>query len=183
MKKILIFMMVVCCWMSCSDDAKEINEKSAQEVYNDMKGNYTGYILVDNIPQKVFINIGNDFSIKQMPLKPILQHIFTNSQELNEAISSADNTTFTALTDNISILLPMAYLTMKPTDFQFTVTVNEKSYMVTAMIETTASKPLNAEQLSVNMDVIELLCNNQTYDLTTNPIRYFIDVAEKDKTE
>ncbi len=175
--------MVLIFCMGCSEDKTEINEASGQELYNNLKGTYVGNVLVDNIPEKVYVTISNDFSIRQMPLKPILQHIFKDDQELNEALSSASTTTFTAQTDNFSILIPMAYITMKPSDFQFTVVVNKLSYMVTVMIETTAYKPLNSDELSVNMDVIELLCNNQVYDVTTEPIHYFIDVATRESND
>lgn len=175
-------MLLYCC-MSCSDSKTEINETSAQEVYNDMKGDYTGNVVVENIPHKVFITIASDFTIKELPLRPILKNIFADESELNEALSTASSTTFTAPVDNITILMPMSYLTMRPTDFQFTVTVNKKEYTVTAMTESMAYKPLNSNDLSVTMDVTELLCGGKTYDVTKNKINYFIDIATKQTTE
>lgn len=181
--KLAVYSLMMCFVMSCSESATEINEKTAQQMYNSIKGTYTGNVMVDNIPQIVYVSIGNDFSVRQLPLKPILQRIFNKESELTQALTSAKGIIFTAPTDQMTIIQENIHLLMTPTDLAFPVTVNEQTYQVTAMVEAETLVNYSTNELTLNMDVTELLCNGKSYDVKTNRINYYIDIANKQKTE
>lgn len=181
--KLAVYSLMMCCVMSCSESATEINEKTAQQMYNSIKGTYVGNVMVDNIPQAVYVSIANDFSVRQLPLKPILQRIFNKESELTQALASAKGIIFTAPTDQMTIIKENIYLSMVPTDWVFSVTVNDQTYQVTAMTEAEAYVNYSTNILTLNMNVTELLCNGKSYDVKTNRINYYIDIANKQKTE
>ena len=161
-----------------SDNTKEYSQESAQQVFNNLKGTYQGPVLIDNIPQTVAITIGNDFSVKRLPLSPILKKIFTDENQLKEALSSTNDITFTAKIQNIQITTLNALLTMETTDFIFKVKVGGKDYQVNSLIKSEVYQ-INDNTISVNIEVKELSCEGMVYDLTKNPITYNIDLASR----
>jgi hypothetical protein len=169
--------------MACSREATEVNNVSAQQMYNEMRGTYVGNIMVDNIPQKVYVTIGDDFTVSQLPLKPILERLITDNSELNEAIESADNTTFTAPTDNMTVSGNYVLLTMTTSDILFTIQVGGQSKQVSAMIASVAEVNTYSKELSLYMEVKDLYYNGQSYDVSKNRITYYLDIADKVVTE
>ena len=95
MKKILFLLALICCY-GCSESTTEMNEGTAQQMYNSIKGTYTGNMMVDNVPQKVSLTVGNDLTVKYLPVRPILERIFTDGAELDEAEKTAGAVVFTA---------------------------------------------------------------------------------------
>ena len=83
----------------------------------------------------------------------------------------------------MTIIKENIYLSMVPTDWVFSVTVNDQTYQVTAMTEAEAYVNYSTNILTLNMNVTELLCNGKSYDVKTNRINYYIDIANKQKTE
>lgn len=171
---IFVFTLSAC----SSDNTKEYSQESAQRVFNNLKGTYQGPVLIDNIPQTVAITIGNDFSVKRLPLSPILKKIFTDENQLKEALSSTNDITFTAKIQNIQITTFNALLTMETTDFIFKVKVGGKDYQVNSLIKSEVYQ-INDNTISVNIEVKELSCEGMVYDLTKNPITYNIDLASR----
>lgn len=171
---IFVFTLSAC----SSDNTKEYSQESAQQVFNNLKGTYQGPVLIDNIPQTVAITIGNDFSVKRLPLSPILKKIFTDENQLKEALSSTNDITFTAKIQNIQITTLNALLTMETTDFIFKVKVGGKDYQVNSLIKFEVYQ-INDNTISVNIEVKELSCEGMVYDLTKNPITYNIDLASR----
>lgn len=171
---IFVFTLSAC----SSDNTKEYSQESAQQVFNNLKGTYQGPVLIDNIPQTVAITISNDFSVKRLPLSPILKKIFTDENQLKEALSSTNDITFTAKIQNIQITTLNALLTMETTDFIFKVKVGGKDYQVNSLIKSEVYQ-INDNTISVNIEVKELSCEGMVYDLTKNPITYNIDLASR----
>ena len=86
-------------WACSDDDPVEINEDTATKIYNDIKGTYEGKVRVGNEMMPVTIVVANDeFTVKRLPLQPILQRIFTDQHAMEEALKSAGEiTTFTVI--------------------------------------------------------------------------------------
>lgn len=175
-------LMALLAFVGCSsNDPEEINEDTATRIYNELKGTYEGSVRVGNEMRRVTVIVANDeFTVKQLPLLPILQRIFTNQGELEEALKSAGETsTFTAPVLNISVMANSSLLTMDPADLVFTVTVGGERKQVSALISAYANWVKQWGEMSVQMNVIELFCDGQKYQLTDNRIEYFIDNAKK----
>lgn len=175
---ILSAIFVITLFACSSDNTKEYSQENAQQVFNDLKGTYQGPVLIDNIPQTVTITIGNDFSVKRLPLSPILKKIFTDENQLKEALSSTNDIIFTAKIQNIQITTFNALLTMETTDFVFKVKVGGKDYQVNSLIKSEVYQ-INDNTISVNLEVKELSCDGMVYDLTKDPITYYIDLANR----
>lgn len=168
--------------LACSDDDPvEVNEESATRIYNEIKGTYEGKVRVGNEMLPVIIVIADDeFSVKRLPLRPILQRIFTNESELEEALKSVgETTTFTAPIETLSVMANTSVLKMEPTDLVFEVTVGGERKNGSALIEAYASWMKTWGELSVNMNVVELYCDGQQYSLKDNRIVFVIDNAKK----
>ena len=178
MKKIIFLLLLICCY-GCSDSSTDVNEGSAQQKFNSIKGTYAGSIMVDNIPQKISIAVGNDLSVRYLPLRPILSRIFSGAA-LDEAEESAGLMTFTLPLDQMMIADGSIYLTLEPTDLVFTVEVAGKSCVVSALLEGTAFAPKNTDNLTLSMDVTALNSDGIAYDLKDNSINYFVDNAKKE---
>jgi hypothetical protein len=158
-----------------------MNVNTAQEMYDSMRGTYVGNVMVDNLPQKIYVTIANDFTVKQLPLKPLLQRVFTDETEMEAALKSAQNVVFTAPTKDMAIVSGNAYLFMEPTDLVFNVTVDGKTKAVSALLESTAYVNRPTDELSLNIDVKELSYDGKSYDLKTNGIKYVMDNAKKEQ--
>lgn len=167
---------------ACSDDdVKEITDDTATRIYNKIKGTYEGVVRVDNTTCPVTIIVANDeFTIKRLPLRPILKVIFPNEKELEEAVTSAgETTTFVAPVVGLAVMTNTSVLSMDPTDIVFMVTVGGKQKQVSALMEAYASWNSVWDELTVDMNVKELFCDGQSYSLTDNRIIYYIDNAHK----
>lgn len=167
---------------ACSDDDPvEINEDTATKIYNDIKGTYEGKVRVGNEMMPVTIVVANDeFTVKRLPLQPILQRIFTDQHAMEEALKSAGEiTTFTAPVTSLRVDTHSSMLIMEPTDLVFSVTVGGERKQVSALIESYASWVRQWGNLSVQMNVVELFCDGQKYSLTDNRVEYLIDSAKK----
>lgn len=181
--KIFAYSLAIICLSACSEAATEINERTAQEIYNGIRGTYVGNVVVDNIPQAVFVSIEDDFTVRQLPLKPILERIFTNATELTEALSSARDVVFKAPTENMTISGNSVLLVMAPNDLLFSVNVNGQPNQVAVSIESAVMVNSYTEELSLSMEIKELFYDGKSYDVKTNRITYYIDVAAKLATE
>ena len=178
MKKIIFLLLLICCY-GCSESTTDMNEVTAQQMYNSIKGTYAGNIMVDNIPQKINITIGNDLSVRYLPLRPILGHVFSGA-ELDEAEKSAGSVTFTIPLDQMMIAEGNIYLTLEPADLVFSVTVDNKIYTVSALVEGTAFANKTTDNLTMSLDVTALNCEGTSYDMKNNGINYFVDSAKKE---
>jgi len=156
-----------------------MNEGTAQQMYNSIKGTYVGNIMVDNIPQKINVSIGNDLSMRYLPLRPILGHVFSGA-DLDEAEKSVGSVTFTIPLDQMMIAEGNIYLTLEPTDLVFSVTVDNKPHTVSALMEGTAFANKSTDNLTLSLDVTALNCEGIAYDLKNNGINYFVDNAKKE---
>ena len=175
---ILIGSIVIALTACSSDSTTEFTEGNAQDIYNRLKGIYQGPVIVENIPQNVTITIANDFSVKRLPLKPILSRIFNDESLLAEAISSAHDVVFIAPTQNLQVTVYNVHLTMEPTDFIFHVTVGGKVYQINAFTKSEVYK-INSNTISANLEITELLCDGTPYDLSNTPIIYYVDLANR----
>ncbi len=177
--KLAVYSLMMCFVMSCSESATDMNVNTAQQMYDSMRGTYVGNVMVDNLPQKVYVTIADDFTVKQLPLKPLLQRIFTDETEMEAALKSAQNVVFTAPTKDMTIVNGNVYLTMEPTDLVFNVTVDGKTKAVSALLETTVYVYRPTDELSLSINVKELSYDGQSYDVKTNGISYIMDNAKK----
>ena len=171
-------------WACSDDDPVEINEDTATKIYNDIKGTYEGKVRVSNEMMPVTIVVANDeFTVKRLPLQPILQRIFTDQHAMEEALKSAGEiTTFTAPVTSLRVDTNSSMLIMEPTDLVFSVTVGGERKQVSALIESYASWVRQWGNLSVQMNVVELFCDGQKYSLTDNRVEYLIDSAKKSES-
>lgn len=178
MKKIIFLLLLICCY-GCSESTTDMNEGTAQQMYNSIKGTYVGNITVDNIPQTINIAIGNDLTVRFLPLRSILGHIFSGA-ELAEAEKSAGSVAFTIPLDQMMITGGNVYLTLVPTDLVFSVIVDNKTYVVSALIGGAAYVDKASGNLTMSLDVTALNSEGTTYDLKNNGINYFVDSAKKE---
>ena len=169
---------MVCCY-GCSDSTTTIDEGNAGQIYNIIKGTYVGNIMVDNIPQKVSLTVGDDFEVKYLPVRPILQRIFKDAA-LDEAEKSAGSVVFTASIDQMAVTGGNAYLKPEPTDLVFTVKVDSKSYTVNALMEGVLYANTTYNELSMTMNVTQLNCDGIQYDMVNQGVNYYVDNAKKE---
>ena len=173
-----IWLLLVC--VACSgDSAQEVTVDKAQQVYNEMKGTYVGGVWVDNTPRSVTIVVDNEFTVRQLPLKPILSRVFLDASSLSEALTNNPNVVFTAPTKTMNIIQNSIMLVMEPTELLLKIDVQGKTYHISAQVETVAYRNSLTGYLTVNMDVTELTCNGETYDLSISRINYLIEDAVK----
>ena len=177
MKKLLFLFALVCCY-GCSDSTTTIDEGNAGQIYNIIKGTYVGNIMVDNIPQKVSLTVGDDFEVKYLPVRPILQRIFKDAA-LDEAEKSAGSVVFTAPLDKMAVTGSNAYLLLEPTDLVLTVQVDGKKYVVNARLEGLLFANTTYDGLSMTLDVTQLNCDGITYDMVNNGVNFLVDSAKK----
>ena len=182
-KYVLVLVSVLSLFACSDDDPVEINEDTATMIYNDIKGTYEGNVRVGNETHPVRIIIANDeFTIKQLPLQPILQRVFTDQGQLEEVMKSVgETTTFTAPVSNLSVMSNSSVLTMEPSDLVLTVTEGNQHKQLSVLIQAYASWARSWGDLTVEMYAIELYYDGKKYDLTYNRIEYFIDNAKKPK--
>ena len=179
--KLLFVCLLLLCGQTSCESPTEINSDTGQIIYNDVKGNYTGTIVINNIPQKISMSIGNDLTIKQFPTEPILRRIFNSTKELDEALESSQSITFIAPVKTMTVSGGFSYLEMEPTDLVFDIIVNGKTSKVSALMEPVTRISLSTYELSLNMAVKELSYNGVSYDMKTNGIVYIVDNAQKER--
>ena len=177
MKKLLFLLALVCCY-GCSDSTTEMNEGNARQLFYTIKGTYVGNIMVDNIPQKVNLTVGDNFEVKYLPMRPILQRIFKDAA-LDEAEKSAGSVVFTAPIDQMGVSGSIAYLQLEPTDLVLTVQVDGKKYVVNALLEGLLFANTTYDELSMTLDVTQLNCDGITYDMVNNGVNFLVDSAKK----
>lgn len=180
MKKILFLLALICCY-GCSESTTEMNEGTAQQMYNSIKGTYTGNMMVDNVPQKVSLTVGNDLTVKYLPVRPMLERIFTDGAALDEAEKTAGAVVFTATIDQMMVSEGNVYLTLEPTDLVFNVKVGDKTYPVAALMDGGLYANRATDELSMIVDVTQLNCDGISYDMTQNGVTYIVDNAKKDQ--
>lgn len=175
-------LMAMFCFVACSDDDTEgVNEQTATDIFNEIKGTYEGKTRVGNDMWPVTIMVANDeFTIKQLPVLPIIQRIFTSQHDQEEALKEVgETTTFVAPITNLGVVSSSAMLGMEPTDLVLTLDVGGEHKQISALIESYASWVRAWGNLSVKMNVVELNYDGNPYSLTDNRIEYFIDMAQK----
>ena len=181
LKYVLMLVMLVSFSACSDDDPVEINEDTATMIYNDIKGTYEGGVRVGNETLPVTIVVANDeFTVKRLPLQPILQKVFTDQRQLEEAMKSVGETaTFIAPISNISVMTSSSLLTMEPADLVLSVTVGGERKQLSVLMQSYANWVRSWKELSVEMLAVELYYDGVKYDLTNNSIEYFIDNAKK----
>ena len=181
MNKVISYLLLILCMSlaACSDDSKtELTVVDAQEAFNDAKGTYKGVVLDRNVPTAVYINIGDEFSIRDLPVTPLLSRFFSG-KDLDAAVASVKERLFKAPTSSMTIERDLVYVTMEPTDWIFTTTVGNMKYDINALMSTTVRYSHTFDKLSANIIVEDLYCNGQKADLSSNRITWLIDEATK----
>ena len=181
MRKSLYGLLLLSCIVltACSDDSKtDLTEADAQRAYNDAKGTYKGVVLDENVPTAVYLTVGQDFSIRDLPVTPLLKR-FLSGKDLDAAVASVKERVFKAPTSAMSIMGDLVYITMEPTDWVFTATVGGEKYEVNALISVTVRYTHTYDKLSASIVVDELFCNGRKADLSSNAITWLIDEATK----
>ena len=164
---------------ACSDDSKtELTQADAQKAYNDAKGTYKGVVLDENVPVAVYMTLAQDFSIRDLPVTPLLRP-FLSGKDLDAAVASVKERVFKAPTSSMTISGDLVYITMEPTDWLFTATAGGEKYAVNALMSVTVRYSHSFDRLSASIVVDELFCNGRKADLTSNAITWLIDEATK----
>ena len=177
--RIVFSAVLISLFTACSDDDnREVTVVDAQKAYNEAKGTYAGVVLDENVPEKVYITIGDDLTIKYLPVTPILSRFFSGA-ELDEAVASVKGPTFSAPTVDMALVGNLMYVSMEPTDWMFTAKVGGVEYRVSALLSTTLCYSRAYDKVSVNISVDELFCEGQKADLTSNSISWLIDEAAR----
>lgn len=165
--------------VACSEEDGEWDGSSVKRLFNDMKGSYAGKIINDGGPQSVTIRIGTDFTIENLPLKPILQHAVTDASQLSEALKATPTINYTAEIDSIDITSNVALLKMLPTDMVFKTSYEGGEHTVAALMESSAYTTRSTSGLTVTATVKELFFDGRSIDVSTERIVYFVDNAIK----
>lgn len=182
MKKITAFILMVLCltaFNSCSVDSKqEVTVDDAKQAYNDMKGTWRGKVTDENVPVEVTMTFGNEFTLSNLPVPPLLKRFFSG-EKLDEALKTAHPANFVAPTLEMMISGDQVFVQMEPTDWSFTVTVGDEDYQVNALLHVVTLYSNNYKTLSASITVQELTCEGTTADLNTNGISYLVDSATR----
>ncbi len=181
MRKIayLILLLLSLSLSSCSDDSKtELSVVDAQQAYNDLRGTYVGNVMDENVPTSVAITIGQEFTVRNLPVTPMLKHFFKDA-DLSAAVASVRPGNFVAPTLSMSIVADQLYLLMEPTDWTIPVTVGGKTYQMNALMSAAVLYSNTYKTVSMNLEVTELSCDGKVADLSSNRITYFVDSAIK----
>jgi hypothetical protein len=177
--RIVFSAMLIMLFMACSDDEnREVTVVDAQKAYNEAKGTYAGVVLDENVPVKVNISLGDDLTIRYLPVTPLLSRFFSGS-DLDEAVASVKGPTFSAPTVDMALVGNLMYVSMEPTDWMFTAKVGGVEYRVSALLSTTLCYSRAYDKVSVSIGVDELFCEGQKADLSSNSISWLIDEAAR----
>lgn len=182
MKKVVTLMLLVAALMSfnsCSvDSKKEVTVEDARQAYNDMKGTWRGRVSDENVPVDVTMTFGDEFTLSNLPVTPLLKRFFSG-EELDEALKSAHPANYVAPTLEMMIAGDQVYVQMEAADWSFTVTVGGEDFQVNALLRVVTLYSNNYRTLSASIEVQELTCDGKTADLTMNGIAYFVDSATR----
>ena len=174
-----IYLLLSMLLVACSDDNKtELTVDDAQKAYNNAKGTYKGYVLDDNIPSAVYLTLGQELSVRDLPVTPLLNKYFSGT-ELAEAKASVKERIFKIPTVSMAIVGDLVYVFLEPTDWMFTVSVGGKEYNVSALMSATVCYSYSYDMMSASITVDELYCNSKKADLSSNKITWLIDEAIK----
>ena len=174
-----IYLLLSMLLVACSDDNKiELTTVDAQKAYNDAIGTYKGYVLDENIPSAVYLTLGQDLMVRDIPVTPLLRKFFSR-EELDEAKASAKERTFKFPTASMTIIGDLVYVYLDPAEWTFTVSVGENQYTISAMMSATVCYSHTYDILSASITVDELYCNSVKADLSSNKITWLIDEAIK----
>ena len=78
----------------------------------------------ENVPVDVTMTFGNEFTLTNLPVTPLLKRFFS-AEQLDEALKTAHPANFVAPTLEMMISGDQVFVQMEPTDWSFTVTVGE----------------------------------------------------------
>jgi len=178
--RLLIAILAVSCLFACSsEESKDFTVEDAQRAYNNLKGTYVGNMIIDNLPTPVYINIGTEFKIRNLPLRPLLKKIFDDDAEITEALAATRNIVYNAPTLSMVVSGRQLILTMEPTDLVFNVEIKGEEYNIAALMSATVLYDMGYDTITINMTVDELRCNGISYNLTQEKIDYFLDMAKR----
>ena len=167
--RLLIAILAVSCLFACSsEESKDFTVEDAQRAYNNLKGTYVGNI-----------NIGTEFKIRNLPLRPLLKKIFDDDAEITEALAATRNIVYNAPTLSMVVSGRQLILTMEPTDLVFNVEIKGEEYNIAALMSATVLYDMGYDTITLNMTVDELRCNGISYNLTQEKIDYFLDMAKR----
>lgn len=181
MRKAINYIILMLCMslVACSDDSKtELTTVDAQKAYNDAIGTYKGFVLNENIPTPVYISLGNELTVRDLPATPLLKRFFSGV-ELDEAIASVKERVFKIPTASMTITGDLVYVYLDPTEWMFKTSVGEKEYDISAKMSATVCYNHTYDILSASITVEELYCNSLKADLSSNRITWLIDEATK----
>jgi hypothetical protein len=181
MRKAINYIILMLCMslVACSDDSKtELTTVDAQKAYNDAKGTYKGIVLDGNIPSSIYLTLGNELTVRDLPVTPLLQKYFSGA-ELTEANTSVKERLFKLPSTSMMIYGELVYVYLEPTDWIFTVYAGGKEYKISALMSATVCYNHTYEILSASINVDELYCNSKKADLSSNRITWIIDEAKK----
>ena len=177
--RIVFSAMLIVLFTACSgDDNRELTVVDAQKAYNEAKGTYAGVVLDENVPSKVYLTIGDDLTIKYLPVTPLLSRFFSGT-ELDEAVASVKGPTFSAPTVDMVLVGSLMYISMEPTDWMFTAKVGGVEYRVSALLSSVLCYSRAYDKISISINVDELFCEGQKADLSSNSISWLIDEATR----
>lgn len=172
-----IYLLLSMLLVACSDDNKiELTTVDAQKAYNDAIGTYKGYVLDENIPSAVYLTLGQDLMVRDLPVTPLLRKFFSR-EDLDEAKASVKEHVFKIPTASMTIVGDLVYVYLDPTDWTFTVSVDGNEYTISAMMSATICYSHTYDILSASITVDELYCNSEKADLSSNKITWLIDEA------
>lgn len=183
MKQVFLSILAIIGLIACSESSSDntYTQNDAQKVYNQMKGTYSGQILIDNTSTNVKIVLDNEFTIKQLPLKPIFQHAFTEKEDLEEALNVISASDFTTQTSTLNIIGTQALLTLKQADLIVEFKVKGIDHRIITTFQSEVFKFESYNSISVNLKATELNFDGKMCDLTREPVIYFIDGAQRVK--
>ena len=162
---------------ACSVDSEsDITVADAQKAYNEAKGTYKGVVMDDNVPATVYMNVDQEFTIRDLPVTPLLKR-YLSGEDLDAAVASVKERVFTAPTSSMIISGDLVYVTMEPTDWIFTATAGNEKYDVSALISVVICYSRTYDMLAASIIVEELFCNGQKADLSSNTISWIVDEA------
>jgi len=184
MKRIIYLLLLVATGLgfgACGDNNQDTySVEDAQKTFDSLKGTYVGNVMDGNVPSRASITIGRNFSVRDLPLRPLLAPFFSD-EELAEALATLKGLVYQAPTVNMIVSedFSQVLVTMEPTDWQFTVKAGGVEYAIDALMSAEVLYYVNTDKLSMNIEVQSLTCNGQAADLSMNTISYFIDQAER----
>ena len=82
----------------------------------------------------------------------------------------------------MSIIDGFVYLFMKDIEWEANITVNEKMHKISATMEPLTQWNMSINTLTMSIEVTDLICNSESYNVKENKIIYFVDSVTKEET-